>query len=218
MTAGDRGGRDAPRPAGPGAPDGTGLPAHGDTGGGEAAARRDAGPLRALVAASAVVVALSLAAGLQPGRHWLTELLVVAAICQGALAGAAWPRFWRGGAREEIFGAGGRYAGFLAAVAFSAAEAHAVGASLGPEDAPGPAVAILLVPPLVVAAVALRSAVRHRADVPVGRAPSAPDPGGPGAPPGDPTPAAGVGDEARSAGREGPAGGESEATKRGEET
>ena len=208
---------DARRPPGTRPEDGAGLPAAA-AGRGDAAAGRDAGPLRALVAASAVVVALSLAAGLQPGRHWLTELLVVAAIGQGALAGVAWPRFWRGGAREEIFGAGGRYAGFLAAVAFSAAEAHAVGASLGPEDAPGPAVAILLLPPLVVAAVALRSAVRHRADVPAGGAPSARDPGGPDAPPGDPTPAAGVGEEARPAGREDPADGESWGTKRGEET
>lgn len=118
--------------------------------------------VRALVAASALVVALALAAGLQPGRPWISELLVVAAMGQGILAGAAWSRFWRGRPREEIFGAGGRYAGFLAAVAFSAAEAHAVGASLGPEDAPGPAVAIMLLPPLVLAAVALGSAVRKR--------------------------------------------------------
>lgn len=119
-------------------------------------------PLRGLVAASAVVVALALAAGLRPAQHWLAELLVVAAMGQGMLAGVAWPRFWRGPAREELFGAGGRFAGFLAAVAFSAVEAYAVGASLGREEAPGPAVAVMLAPPLLLAAFALRSAVRHR--------------------------------------------------------
>lgn len=126
---------------------------------------------RTLVAASALVVALALAAGLRPGQHWLTELLVVAAMGQGVVAGVCWPRFWRGPLREELFGAGGRYAGYLAAVAFSAVEAYAVGASVGREDAPGPIVAIMLAPPLVAAAFALRSAARHR------RERSAADPG-----------------------------------------
>lgn len=192
--------------------------AGGGTAAGRSGARAAVRLVRALVAASAVVVALALAAGLHPGRHWLTELLVVAAIGQGALAGAAWPRFWRGRPREEIFGAGGRYAGFLAAVAFSAAEAHAVGASLGPEDAPGAAVAVLLLPPLVLATVALRSAVRLRDDAPGDPGPAGKGPEGRGSPPGDPTPAGGVGEEARSAGGGGPAGDESEAKKRGEET
>lgn len=117
----------------------------------------------AVVAASAFLVALALAAGLRPDQHWLTGLLVTAAMGQGVLAGAAWRRFWNGPPRRAIFGAGGRYAGFLAAVAFSAVEAYAVGAGIGREDAPGPAVAIMLAPPLLVAALALRSAVRHRA-------------------------------------------------------
>lgn len=127
-----------------------------------AADDRASGSVRGLVAASAAVVALALAAGLHPGEHWLTELLVAAAMGQGVLAGATWRRFWRGPLREELFGAGGRYAGFLAAVAFSAVEAYAVGAGVGREDAPGPVVAIMLAPPLVAAAVALRSAVRRR--------------------------------------------------------
>lgn len=116
------------------------------------------------MAASALLVALALAAGLRPRQHWLAELMVAAAMGQGVLAGLCWRRFWRGPLGEELFGAGGRYAGFLAAVAFSAVEAYAVGASVGREDAPGPMVAILLAPPLVVAAVALRSAVRHQGD------------------------------------------------------
>lgn len=115
-----------------------------------------------LVLASALVVALALAAGLRPDQYWLAGLLVVAAMAQGLLAGVAWSGFWRGPVREALFGAGGRYAGFLVAVAFSAVEAYAVGAGLGREDAPGPVVAIMLAPPLLVAAVALRSAVRHR--------------------------------------------------------
>lgn len=115
-----------------------------------------------LVFASALLVALALAAGLWPGQYWLVGLLVTAAMVQGLLAGVAWDGFWRGPVREELFGAGGRYAGFLAAVAFSAVEAYAVGAGIGREGAPGPVVAIMLAPPLVVAAVALRSAVRHR--------------------------------------------------------
>ncbi len=113
-----------------------------------------------LVPASAAVVALALAAGLEPGRSWLVWLLMLAAMVQGALAGASFRRFWRGPAREAIFGAGGRYAGFLAAVLFSAVEAHAVGAGIA-EGGPRAAVALLL-PPVVLAAAALRSAVRVR--------------------------------------------------------
>lgn len=120
------------------------------------------GSLGGLVAASALLVALALAAGLRPDQHWLAGLLVTAAMVQGLLAGVAWEGFWRGPARRAVFGAGGRYAGFLAAVAFSAVEAYAVGAGLGREGAPGPVVAIMLAPPPVIAAVALRSAVRHR--------------------------------------------------------
>jgi hypothetical protein len=132
--------------------------------GGDAASARASAPGSpgGLVLASALVVALALAAGLRPDQYWLVGLLVVAAMSQGLLAGVAWRGFWRGPAREALFGAGGRYAGFLLAVAFSAVEAYAVGAGIGREDAPGPVVAIMLAPPLVVAAVALRSAVRHR--------------------------------------------------------
>lgn len=152
---------DEPGPPGEDPAGGTGLPR--DAGGGAASAPASSpGSPGGLVLASALVVALALAAGLRPDQYWLVGLLVVAAMAQGLLAGAAWRGFWRGPAREALFGAGGRYAGFLAAVAFSAVEAYAVGAGLGREDAPGPVVAIMLAPPLVVAAVALRSAVRHR--------------------------------------------------------
>lgn len=150
---------DEPGPSGGSAADGTGPPAGDDA---AAPPRSFPGSPGGLVFASALLVALALAAGLWPGQYWLVGLLVVAAMAQGLAAGVAWRGFWRGPAREAVFGAGGRYAGFLAAVAFSAVEAYAVGAGLGREDAPGPVVAIMLAPPLVVAAVALRSAVRHR--------------------------------------------------------
>lgn len=143
-------GRGAAPPSGRGAADAAGDPPSvpGSPGG--------------LVVASALLVALALAAGLRPDQYWLAGLLIVTAMAQGLLAGVAWKGFWRGPAREAVFGAGGRYAGFLAAVAFSAVEAYAVGAGIGREDAPGPLVAVMLAPPLVVAAAALRSAVRHR--------------------------------------------------------
>ena len=89
-----------------------------------------------LVPVSAALVAVALAAGLEPGHWWLVALLVLAAMAQGTLAGAAFRRFWRGPAREEIFGAGGRYVGFLAAVLFSAVEAYAVGDAIAGKGAP----------------------------------------------------------------------------------
>lgn len=121
-----------------------------------------------LVPASAAVVALALAAGLEPGRSWLVWLLILAAMVQGALAGAAFRRFWRGSARDEIFGAGGRYVGFLATVLFSAVEAHAVGTGIA-EGGPDAALALLL-PPVVLAAAALRSAVKVRREEEAGGA------------------------------------------------
>lgn len=117
--------------------------------------------LRFLVLVSALLVALALAAGLRPGEDWLVWLLIPTAMGQGMLAGATWRHFWRGPPSEAVFGAGGRFGGFVAAVAFSAVEAHAVGASLA-GGAPGVAVAVMLVPPLVIAAIALRSALAHR--------------------------------------------------------
>lgn len=114
-----------------------------------------------LVPASAALVAVALAAGLEPGRWWLVALLILAAMTQGTLAGAALRRFWRGSVKDEIFGAGGRYVGFLAAVLFSAVEAYAVGDAIAGKGAPRAAVALLL-PPVVLAAAALRSAVKVR--------------------------------------------------------
>lgn len=133
-----------------------------------------------LVPASAAVVALALAAGLRPDAGWLVWLLILAAMVQGALAGAAFRRFWRGPARDEIFGAGGRYAGFLATVLFSAVEAHAVGFAVAEKGAPQASVALLL-PPVVLAAAALRSAVKVRREEATGGEPAdvpAPDPDG----------------------------------------
>lgn len=114
-----------------------------------------------LVPASAALVAVALAAGLEPGRWWLVALLILVAMAQGTLAGTALRRFWRGTAQEEIFGAGGRYVGFLAAVLFSAVEAYAVGDAIAGKGAPRAAVALLL-PPVLLAAAALRSAVKAR--------------------------------------------------------
>lgn len=113
-----------------------------------------------LVPASAAVVALALAAGLEPDRSWLVWLLILAAMVQGALAGAAFRRFWRDSPRKEIFGPGGRYVAFLATVLFSAVEAHAVGAGIA-RGGPTAALALLL-PPVILAAAALRSAVTAR--------------------------------------------------------
>lgn len=125
----------------------------------EGAAGREAA-LRALVAASAAVVAAALAAGLFPDRAWLVELTIVLAMGQGTLAGLAAPRFWRGGWSEAIFGAGGRFLLFLGAVAFGAVEALAVGRALHGEAPRG--ALLLLAPPVLVAAFALRGAVTHR--------------------------------------------------------
>lgn len=120
--------------------------------------------VRLLVLASAVLVAVALAAGMGLALPWSTWLLIVAAMAQGTLAGAALPRFWRGDAREEVFGAGGRYVAFLAAVAFSAVEAHAVGAGIE-RGAPAEAAALLVLP-VALAGAALRSAARRREEEP----------------------------------------------------
>lgn len=56
-----------------------------------------------------------------------------------------------------LMGAGGRYAVFLASVAFAAVEAHAVGAGLA-AGAPGVA-ATLLLPPILIGALLLRGAL-----------------------------------------------------------
>ncbi len=65
-----------------------------------------------------------------------------------------------------LMGAGGRYAAFLAAVAFAAVEAHAVGAGLG-RGAP-PVALTLLLPPVVVGAILLRGALVRLPQVPEG--------------------------------------------------
>ena len=118
--------------------------------------RRPAG----LVPASALLVAAAFAAGLGLGRPWSSWLLVVVAVAQGTVAGHHLGGFWRGAAREQIFGAGGRYLAFLAAVVFTAVEAHAVGGGIA-AGAPGAAVALLALP-LALGAWALRSAVELR--------------------------------------------------------
>lgn len=81
----------------------------------------------------------------------------------GAGGGPAVPAASGGGSREGpplariLMGVGGRYAAFLASVAFAAVEAHAVGVGLG-GGAP-PVAATLLLPPLVVGAILLRGAL-----------------------------------------------------------
>ena len=110
--------------------------------------------------ASALLVATAFAAGLGLGGPWSSWLLVVVAVSQGIVAGHHLAGFWRGAAREEIFGPGGRYLAFLAAVVFTAVEAHAVGGGIA-AGAPGAAVALLALP-LALGAWALRSAMRLR--------------------------------------------------------
>lgn len=127
-----------------------------------------------VVFASALLVAAALAAGMHPGRPWLVEAVVVTALVQGVLAGRLLPRYWKEEPAEEIFGAGGRYVGFLALVAFAAVEAHAVGAGLG-SGAPG-AAAALLAPPVVLAAIALRGARKKRRERGDGTSESMPGP------------------------------------------
>lgn len=121
-----------------------------------------------LIPASAVLVATAFAVGLRLGWPWTVWLLVLVAVCQGFLGGFHARRFWRGTAREEMFGAGGRYLAFLAAVAFTAVEAHAVGAGIE-SGAPRFSVALLL-PPVALGGWALRSAVKRRAGSGEGRA------------------------------------------------
>lgn len=111
---------------------------------------------------SALLVATAFAAGLGAGRPWSSWLLVVVAVGQGMIAGHHLGGFWRGAAREEIFGPGGRYLAFLAAVVFTAVEAHAVGGGIA-AGAPGAAVALLALP-LALGAWALRSAIRLRSE------------------------------------------------------
>lgn len=113
--------------------------------------------MKGLVPASALLVALALAAGLYPDRLWLVELTLAMAVGQGVLAGLSLPRFWEGPFGRAVFGAGGRYLGFLAAVVFSAVEAYAVGHGMS-QGAPRSA-SLMLLPPVLVAALALRSAV-----------------------------------------------------------
>lgn len=115
---------------------------------------------RGLVPASAALVAVAFGAGLGLGWPWMLWLLVVVAVGQGFLGGFHARRFWRGTARKEMFGAGGRYLAFLAAVAFTAVEAHAVGTGIE-AGAPRASVALLL-PPVALGGWALRSAVRAR--------------------------------------------------------
>ncbi|MFQ5690705.1 MAG: hypothetical protein ACE5HQ_10585 [Gemmatimonadota bacterium] len=107
---------------------------------------------------SAALPAAALAAGLGGGRTWLLELLLVLAVGQGISAGLLFPRFYgRSGER----GALARYVIFVAAVLFAAVEAYAVGAGMV-GGAPAPAAAMLL-PPIAVAGLAMRSALAFQA-------------------------------------------------------
>lgn len=95
-------------------------------------------------------------AGRFRGTLWLGILLVCVAVAFGMVAGLGLRLFWRGSAGEALSGAGGRYLLFLAGVLFTAAEAYAFGVAL---EQGAPAVtAAFLVPPVAVAALALRSA------------------------------------------------------------
>lgn len=126
-------------------------------------------PLRrgvpALLPVSAALVAASFAAGLV-GAAWLTELLLVLALVQGVVAGLVLPVFWvavphDSSAARDIFrqlaGPGGKFLLFLSSVAFAAVESHAVGTGLA-TGAPR-IVLSMLVPPLIIGALALRGAL-----------------------------------------------------------
>lgn len=95
-------------------------------------------------------------AGRFRGTVWTGILLVCMAVAFGMVAGLALRVFWRGGLRDAITGAGGRYLLFLGGVLFTAAEAYAYGVALE-QGAPAVAAAFL-VPPVAIAALALRSA------------------------------------------------------------
>ncbi len=111
-----------------------------------------------LVLLSVIEMACWLAAGLWSGLPWVAEVAIVMTTAQGVGAGLLWRRFWHMGAMKAIFGAGGRFLGFELAVVFAAAEAHAVGVGFG---AGAPAVgAMMLALPVVLAAFALRGALR----------------------------------------------------------
>lgn len=107
----------------------------------------------------ALAMALATAAGFA-GRFretvWLGILLVCVAVAFGMVAGLALRVFWRGGLDDAITGAGGRYLLFLGGVLFTAAEAYAYGVAL--EQGAPAATAAFLVPPVAIAALALRSA------------------------------------------------------------
>lgn len=111
-----------------------------------------------LVLLSLIELGLWFASGLWSGIPWVAEVAIVMTTVQGVGTGLLWPRFWHGKPTRAIFGAGGRFVGFELAVVFGAAEAQAVGTGFGTgEPLLG---ALLLAPPLVIAALALRGAVR----------------------------------------------------------
>ena len=109
--------------------------------------------------ATATLVALALVAGRSGGvPPALTEVALVAAIGTGMLLGIGVRRFWHGPVMEALTGSGGRYLLFIGLAAFAVVEAHAVGAALA-EGAPATSL-VMLVLPLVLAAVVLVSATR----------------------------------------------------------
>lgn len=136
--------------------------------------RRETGPPAGtpppglLVAMAVLVAATAGFAGRFRETVWTGVLLLCVAVAFGMVAGLALRLFWRGSVREALTGAGGRYLLFLGGVLFTCAEAYAFGVAL---DQGAPVVtAAFLVPPVAVAAFALRSAA--------GRVRFAPEPGG----------------------------------------
>jgi hypothetical protein len=110
------------------------------------------------VAAFGLVAAALIAGRSGSGLPALTELALVCALATGVLLGLGLRRFWRGEWTAALMGSGGRYLLFIGLAAFAAVEAHAVGAGLA-QGAPAASL-VMLAAPVVLAGVALLSAVR----------------------------------------------------------
>ena len=120
---------------------------------------------------SVALIGFALLAGASGGRQLWTAILIMLGLIEGAAIGTLWERALVAEGRPEpslddpvpqlarrFLGSGARWAVFAGATAFAAVQAHAIGAGVD-VGAPTGSVALLL-PPIVIAALALRSASR----------------------------------------------------------